>query len=44
MDQIVVDLGENPHGVDTGQEAVIFGNGEYRPRISPRRQELLTMR
>ena len=27
MDQIVVDLGENPHGVDTGQEAVIFGNG-----------------
>jgi len=27
MDQIVVDLGDNPHGVDTGQAAVIFGNG-----------------
>ena len=27
MDQIVVDLGDNPHGVEPGQEAVIFGNG-----------------
>ena len=27
MDQIVVDLGENPHGVRAGDRAVIFGDG-----------------
>ncbi|MEX3564262.1 alanine racemase [Corynebacterium phoceense] len=27
MDQIVVDLGDNPHGVRPGDEAIIFGGG-----------------
>lgn len=27
MDQFVVDLGDNPHGVTAGDEAVIFGTG-----------------
>lgn len=27
MDQIVVDLGENPHGITPGDEAIIFGQG-----------------
>ncbi|WP_053546067.1 alanine racemase [Corynebacterium deserti] len=29
MDQIVISLGDNPHGVAAGDEAVIFGNGGH---------------
>lgn len=27
MDQIIVDLGSNPHGVEAGDTAVLFGRG-----------------